>query len=251
MHRIAICTCVSIVLMLTACSPEESNNPAVSTGAQPVATATAVPATATPVTGKYSAEMADLAATLERKGIAGKEAEYIMAGYAASLEPPEPTVHLSPTFDAPPTQAELAEAAGLDNSFFDTRSPRPAYQPAETIDLATASPLSLFERVKDACLRQSQTELFATFSYSFRWAFSRMPNSDRIRMFDGYCRELSDPDLEDYFQGKRFFIMKSRSTENGVHKSILCSVPSGSPDSDCHGGMDVVVEDGVLQRDEF
>jgi hypothetical protein len=250
MQKFTALFCASCLFVLTACGDEQSKIDKDGVKQQSVTMAPAMPkATSIPGYSNHPSEIDAMAADLAKRGITGIEAEIALTSFAAALDGNFTPAPVAPT-QVQPTDADLAEAARLDNSFFDANTVPPRYQPAQNSDLKTATPQSLFARFNNACKRQSQTALFSEFSYSFRWAFSRTPAADRDRLFKVYC-SFSESEYQASLQGKRFFIKKSGETNQGIHKSILCMVPVTASDSECQGGMDVVVENGVLKRDEF
>jgi hypothetical protein len=149
-----------------------------------------------------------------------------------------------------PKKAEVAGPTAGSEAFFD-ESNKPPYRPAQTADLATATPRDFFTRNLKACDDKNEGEFFSQFTYRLRLAFSRKSPSQRSQMFELYCQGMTAASVADILAKRNFAIMKSSSTEEGTHKAILCWTPKDSPGVPCKDMLDVAIEDGRLKRDEF
>lgn len=135
-------------------------------------------------------------------------------------------------------------------AFFDEANKTP-YRPAQTADLAKATPRDYFMRSLKACQSKNEGEFFAQFTYRLRYAFSRKSPSQRSQMFDLYCQEITAQSVADMLAKRNFAIMPGAIIEAGLHKSSLCWTPKETPSVPCRDMMDVGIENGQLKRDEF
>lgn len=123
---------------------------------------------------------------------------------------------------------------------------------AERID--PAQPASLLRQFESSCTGGQRARFFSLHSRRVEKSLSAESEARQSEIFRGYCgmvRELmarmpgGDPAAAAYMRKEMPMGTKGRT------KSVLCIMPAPAEQSSCNIQFDIVIEDGVMKKDEL